>query len=771
MTPVQSNEQIDPVCGMPVDPNQKPLPEMRIHRSNTFLFCSPVCATKFELEPDKYIEDGPESPSKNRDEYPKGFICPMCPQVWNAQPDICPSCGMALEAANPLIDEADDTELPCMRRRFTIAAIFAFPVFAVAMPEHLPGLQGWVEGKWTVWLQFLLSTPVIVWAGYPLFERGLRSLVPWRPNMFTLIALGVGMGYGFSLLALILPDLFPAQFRGEDGTPSLYFESSAVIVTLVLLGQVMELKARAQTGKALRLLLDLTPKTARRIIGTTEEELSNQELAIGDVLRVFPGERIPTDGIVLNGTSSIDESMVTGEAIPTAKGIGSHVVGGTINGLGHLTIRAESVGSETVLSRIAATVAHAQHSRAPIQRIADRLAAYFVPTVIAAAVLTFTIWAFLGPEPAFSNGLVAAISVLIIACPCALGLATPMSIMVAMGRGALAGILIRNAETLERFGHVDTLVIDKTGTITKGKPAVSSVITTHSIAETELVKIAASLEAQSEHPLGTAILDHAYQQGIPPSSVKDFYSITGQGVGGYVGSVAAFVGNKNFINNSEIDTSALDGAAEDLRRKGASVVYCIRANELLGLIAINDSIKNDAEKTLSAIRDIGIRIVMVTGDARTTAEAISIGLPVDDIYADVSPIDKLKIIEQLRAEGRNIAMVGDGINDAPALAGADIGIAMGTGSDIAMESSDITLVGGALAGLLRARRLSIATMWNIRQNLIFAFAYNALRIPVAAGILYPLFSNTPGPMFAAIAMCLSSVTIIGNALRLRTKQI
>ena len=766
-----ANQKTDPVCGMTVDPCRSPKPPTYEYNGETYYFCCTGCASKFSDDPASYLENGPQPPIAATSHHTTGYICPMCPEVWNANPGICPSCGMALEAANPLEMAENDHELVNMTRRFAIAAICALPVFVIAMSEHTPGIRGLVPASWSGWMQFLFSTPVVIWAGYPLFERGWRSLVPWRPNMFTLIALGVGTAYLFSLLAFFLPDLFPAQFRDESGSPGLYFEAAAVIVALVLLGQVMELRARGRTGAAIKLLLDLSPKTARRILDDVEGEVSVDVLQVGDVLRVLPGERVPTDGIVLDGASAIDESMVTGESIPVEKGVGAHVVGGTINGLGSLKIRAETVGSATVLSRIAATVAQAQRSRAPIQRIADRVAGYFVPSVMAAAATAFMAWSIWGPEPSLANGLIAAVSVLIIACPCALGLATPMSIMVGMGRGAAAGVLIRDAEVLERLGDADTLIVDKTGTITTGQPTVRSLIATAPATEEELLRIAATLEAGSEHPLAAAILTEADARSITPGSLDDFHSVTGLGVWGRVDSEECFLGNAVFIAGQGIDISELDSSGEACRRAGSTVVFCARGTRLIGLIAVGDTVKNDAASTLGSIRSAGLHVVMLTGDARSTAEAVGAALPIDEIHADASPDDKLKVVQDLQSRGRVVAMAGDGINDAPALAAADIGIAMGTGTDIAMESADVTLVGGTLEGLVRARHLSVKTMQNIRQNLFFAFAYNAVGVPVAAGLLYPFLGITPGPMIAAVAMSLSSVSVITNALRLRAAKI
>ena len=768
MKTTEATSSIDPVCGMTVNPNRQPPPPAREHAGVIYYFCSTGCESKFATDPETHLKNGPQQPTAPSTNHTTGYICPMCPDVWSATPGICPSCAMALEAANPLNAEADDHELKDMSRRFYIAALFALPVFIIAMSEHLPYLHGIVAPPWSGWLQFVFSTPVVIWAGYPIFERGWRSFVPWRPNMFTLIALGVATAYLFSLLTFFTPELFPAQFRTNDGSPGLYFEAAAVIISLVLLGQVMEMRARGRTGTAIRLLMDLSPKTARRIAAGIEQEVPAEALVVGDILRVLPGERVPTDGVVVDGASAIDESMVTGEAIPVEKSVGSSVVGGTINGLGSLTVQAETVGAETVLSRIGATVVQAQRSRAPIQRIADNVAGYFVPSVIAAAAIAFLGWSFFGPSPAFANGLVAAVSVLIIACPCALGLATPMSIMVGMGRGAEAGVLIRDAEVLERLGEADTLVIDKTGTVTTGRPTVRALVTSSSFCEIELLRVAASLETGSEHPLATAILSEANARNIPSDTVEDFRSVTGLGVRGTIDQFDCHLGNATFISAQGVDISPMNASVEDLRNKGATVVYCARAGQLMGLIAVGDTVKDDAETALNEIRNAGLQIVMLTGDARATAEYVGAGLPIDEIHADASPDKKRDVVEDLRAEGHIVAMAGDGINDAPALAVADVGIAMGSGSDIAIESADVTLVGGSLGGLVRARRLSAATMRNIRQNLFFAFAYNAVGVPIAAGLLYPMFGFMPGPMIAALAMSLSSVSVIVNALRLRT---
>lgn len=762
----------DPVCGMTVDPTQTPTPESHDHDGQRFYFCCSGCAKKFITDPNKFLIEGPMAPPARNVQHTTGYICPMDPEVWSEGPTVCPICGMALEPANLLEISDKNPELDDMRQRFWVAMMFTAPVFFITMSGHIPGFSAIVSGEWSGWLQFILSTPVVLWAGLPFFERGWRSISPWHPNMFTLIALGAGAAYLFSFLALFAPGMFPTGFQSEGGKLDLYFEAAAVIITLVLLGQIMELGARSRTGEALRLLLDLAPKTARRIVeGKPDEDIPLENINAGAVLRVLPGESIPTDGVIFTGASAVNESMVTGEPIPVEKTPGDLVVGGTLNGLGTFTMRADAVGSDTMLARITTMVSEAQRSRAPIQRVADRVAGIFVPSVVLSALAAFLAWGLWGPSPALAHGLIAAVSVLIIACPCALGLATPMSIMVGMGRGAKAGVLIRNAAVLERLGEADTVVLDKTGTVTEGKPCVTDIIPQNGILESDLLELAISLEATSEHPLATAIIDAAAIRGTTPIALEDFKSVTGLGVQGRKGSDIYILGSAEFMQRKRIETADVEQQVTKLRSSGATVVYCAINNTLIGILSITDLVKENAKTTLQALKAFGIFTVLLTGDARETAEAVASNLAIDIIEADASPKDKLNTIKRLRQEGRIVIMVGDGINDAPALAEADIGIAMGTGTDIAMESADITLVSGNLEALLRARRLSVVTMRNIRQNLFFAFVYNAVGIPIAAGVLYPFFGLLLSPMIAAAAMSLSSVSIISNALRLRGAKI
>ncbi|MDE0939855.1 MAG: heavy metal translocating P-type ATPase [Pirellulales bacterium] len=762
----------DPVCGMTVDPTQTPTPESHDHDGQCYYFCCSGCAKKFITDPNKFLIEGPMAPPARNVQHTTGYICPMDPEVWSEGPTVCPICGMALEPANLLEISDKNPELDDMRQRFWVAMMFTAPVFFITMSGHIPGFSAIVSGEWSGWLQFILSTPVVLWAGLPFFERGWRSISPWHPNMFTLIALGAGAAYLFSFLALFAPGMFPTGFQSEGGKIDLYFEAAAVIITLVLLGQIMELGARSRTGEALRLLLDLAPKTARRIVeGKPDEDIPLENINAGAVLRVLPGESIPTDGVIFTGASAVNESMVTGEPIPVEKTPGDLVVGGTLNGLGTFTMRADAVGSDTMLARIATMVSEAQRSRAPIQRVADRVAGIFVPSVALSALAAFLAWGLWGPSPALAHGLIAAVSVLIIACPCALGLATPMSIMVGMGRGAKAGVLIRNAAVLERLGEADTIVLDKTGTVTEGKPCVTDIIPQNGILESDLLELAISLEATSEHPLATAIIDAAAIRGTTPIALEDFKSVTGLGVQGRKGSDIYILGSAEFMQRKRIETADVEQQVTKLRSSGATVVYCAINNTLIGILSITDLVKENAKTTLQALKAFGMFTVLLTGDARETAEAVASNLAIDIIEADASPKDKLNTIKRLRQEGRIVIMVGDGINDAPALAEADIGIAMGTGTDIAMESADITLVSGNLEALLRARRLSVVTMRNIRQNLFFAFVYNAVGIPIAAGVLYPFFGLLLSPMIAAAAMSLSSVSIISNALRLRGAKI
>ena len=697
-----------------------------------------------------------------------GYICPMCPDVWSAEPAACPSCGMALEPNAVSREPAENPELTDMTRRLLWAAPLTVPLVALTMGEMLPGLHALLSGAWNPWVQLALAGPVVLWAGWPLFERGWRSLATRRLNMFTLIALGAGAAFLYSLVAVLLPGLFPEGFRGPEGRVGLYFEAAAVIVTLVLLGQVLELRARDRTGEALRALLNLAPVTAQRIDEAGgESEVPLEQVQVGDLLRVRPGERVPADGSVFEGQSAVDESMVTGEPIAVQKGPGDPVIGGTLNGAGGFVMRAEAVGADSVLSRIVALVAQAQRSRAPIQRIADRVAGLFVPAVVGVAVLAFVAWALWGPSPALAYGLVAAVSVLIIACPCALGLATPMSIMVGTGRGAQAGVLIRDAEALERLEAVDTLVLDKTGTLTEGRPALRAVLPVEGQDEDSLLGLAASLERASEHPLAAALVAGAEARGLALSPVEDFTSVPGKGVAGRVAGRRVVLGNAAMLAGQGLDASALESEAEALRRDGATVLAMALDGRAAGLIAVEDPLKATTAEAIAALRAEGLRIVMLTGDNPTTAAAVAARLGITEVEAGVLPEAKSAKIETLQRDGRVVAMAGDGINDAPALARADVGIAMGSGTDIAIESAGVTLLRGDLRGILRARRLSRATMRNIRQNLFWAFAYNAIGVPIAAGLLYPVSGLLLSPMIAAAVMSLSSVSVIGNALRLR----
>jgi Cu+-exporting ATPase len=701
------------------------------------------------------------------------FTCPMHPQVRRDGPGACPICGMALEPELASKEDRQNPELADMTRRFWVAVIFALPVFLLEMGGHLfPAIHHLVPPTTSIWVQFVLSTPVVLWAGWPFFQRAWVSVRTGHLNMFTLIAMGTGVAWAYSVVATLAPGSFPAAFRGMDGTVAIYFEAAAVITVLVLLGQVLELRAREQTSGAIKALLDLAPKTARRIDADgSETDVSVEDVALGNRLRVRPGESVPVDGVVEDGRSSLDEAMVTGESMPITRSIGDRVIGGTLNQTGALVIRAERIGRDTMLARIVQMVGDAQRTRAPIQRMADIVAGWFVPGVIAIALLAFAAWSLFGPEPRFSFGLVAAVSVLIIACPCALGLATPMSIMVGVGKGAGLGILIKNAEALERMEKVDTLVIDKTGTLTQGRPAVTSIVTAPGYAEDEILRLSAGIERVSEHPLAQAIVAAAAARGIAVPQVSGFDSPIGKGVSGIVDGKTVALGNAAFLKESGIDVSSLLGRAEEMRHDGATAIYVGVDGIAAGIFALADPVKPTTAKALEALRNDGIRVVMLTGDNRTTAEAVARTLGIDEVEADVLPDQKSAVVTRLRNEGRIVAMAGDGVNDAPALAAAEVGIAMGTGTDVAIESAGITLLKGDLMGIVRARRLSEATMRNIRQNLVFAFAYNAAGIPVAAGVLYPILGLLLSPIVAAAAMALSSVSVIANALRLRAMRL
>ena len=754
---------LDPVCGMTVDPHTAK--HRHDYKGRTYYFCSGGCRTKFAADPEKYL-----SPDERKAEpVPAGTIytCPMHPEIRQDGPGACPICGMALEPDIVTADSGPNPELADMTRRFWIGAVLTVPIFVLEMGNHLVGGHGLIAQNLSNWIQFVLATPVVLWAGWPFFERGWQSLKTRNLNMFTLIALGTGTGYLYSAVATLAPGLFPADFRGHDGSVAVYFEAAAVITVLVLLGQVLELRARDATSGAIKALLNLAPATARRVTETGGEDVPLSEVAVGDWLRVRPGEKVPVDGVVLEGRSSVDESMVTGESMPVTRTKGDAVIGGTLNQSGGFIMRADKIGSDTLLARIVQMVASAQRSRAPIQRLADRVSAWFVPLVIVAALIAFAAWAIYGPQPRFAYALVAAVSVLIIACPCALGLATPMSIMVGVGRGAQAGVLIRNAEALERMERVDTLVIDKTGTLTEGKPTVTAIVSAHDYSETDILKFAASVERASEHPLASAIVKSATARNIETLPVRGFDSPAGKGAIGMVDGKRVVLGNSAFLDELNIGTGTLQDDAERLRHTGATVIFIAIDGKTAGLIAIADPVKKTTPAALKALSEMGIQLIMLTGDNTTTAQAVAHQLGIADVEAEVLPDQKSAIVEKLRKEGRIVAMAGDGVNDAPALAAADVGIAMGTGTDIAMESAGITLVRGDLTGIVKARKLSAATMRNIRQNLFFAFLYNAAGVPIAAGVLYPAFGILLSPMIAAAAMALSSVSVIGNALRLR----
>ncbi|KAA0585392.1 heavy metal translocating P-type ATPase (plasmid) [Azospirillum oryzae] len=763
----------DPVCGMMVDPERTA--HHAEHDGHSFHFCSVRCHDKFVADPEQYLkpEAKPAAPEEaGRASPQRGVIytCPMHPEIRQEGPGNCPICGMALEPVGAGIEEGPNPELADMTRRFWIGLVLSVPLLVLEMGSHIPalGLHDLVPPRLSIWIQFLLATPVVLWAGWPLLERGWHSFRRRSLNMFSLIALGVGVAYLFSLAATFLPGLFPASFRGMDGVVAVYYEAAAVITVLVLLGQVLELRAREQTGGAIRALLNLAPKTAHRIKESGEdEEISLDQVQVGDRLRVRPGDGVPVDGEVLEGRSAVDESMVTGESMPVEKEPGAKVIGGTVNQTGALVMRTEKVGSDTMLSRIVTMVAEAQRSRAPIQRMADVVSGYFVPAVILAALLTFVGWMVWGPDPAFAYALIAAVSVLIIACPCALGLATPMSIMVGVGKGATAGVLIKDAASLERFEKVDTLVVDKTGTLTEGKPRVTAVVPAPGVDEATLLSLAASLERSSEHPLAAAIVASAKERGLPVQDVSNFNSLTGKGVVGAVGGHAVSLGNAAMMRDQGIVLGDLEARADELRREGATALYAAVDDGPGGVIAVADPIKTTTSQALDLLKGDGVRIVMLTGDNRTTAEAVARRLGIGEIEAEVLPEDKNQVVKRLKAQGRVVAMAGDGVNDAPALAEADVGIAMGTGTDVAIQSAGVTLVKGDLGGIARARMLSRATMRNIRQNLFLAFVYNALGVPVAAGVFYPLFGWTLSPIIAAAAMALSSVSVVGNALRLR----
>jgi Cu+-exporting ATPase len=821
----------DPVCGMSVDPSTAR--HTAEHADKTYYFCCGGCAEKFKAGPEGYLDPvsrpqpaglvrlgtpAPGKPSAAPPLEPKPapsataatYVCPMCPEVRQSKPGPCPSCGMALESEMPLATThteytcpmhpeivrpapgscpicgmaleprtvsagpEENPELRDMTRRFWISLVLTLPLLAIAMADMLPGMPvpQALPSRWLPWIELLLATPVVLWGGWPFFQRGWASVIKRSTNMFTLIAMGTGVAYIFSLTATVLPGIFPSSFGGVanggmNGAPPVYFEAAASIVTLVLLGQVLELRARSRTGEAIRALLDLAPKTARLLLDGREEDIPLDQVRPGDQLRVRPGEKIPVDGLVIEGASSVDESMITGESMPVEKAAGDRVIGAAVNGTGSFVIRAERVGSETLLAQIVQLVSQAQRSRAPIQRLADRVAGWFVPAVIACAVATFVVWSFFGPQPRLAHALVNAVAVLIIACPCALGLATPMAIMVGTGRGASAGVLIRNAEALEILEKVDTLVVDKTGTLTEGKPRVMSIVATPGSQESELLRLVASLERASEHPLGAAIVSAAKDRQLALSAARDFRSFTGLGITGIVDRKSVVAGNEKVLIQHAIVTDALIDVAGELRRKGQAVIFAAIDGQPAGLIGIADPVKKTSAQAICDLKAEGVRVVMLTGDNRASAEVVAAAVGIDQFEAGVLPDGKAGVVQSLQREKRVVAMAGDGINDAPALAQADVGIAMGTGTDVAMESGGVTLVKGDLAGIVRARRLSRATMRNIRQNLFFAFIYNSVGVPIAAGVLYPFFGLLLSPILAAAAMSFSSVSVIANSLRLR----
>jgi P-type Cu+ transporter len=808
---------IDPVCNMDVNPeNAAGVYEFQGKR---YYFCSQHCLQKFRANPIAYVNApsleskesvAPAPPTQSMDKQgePSEYTCPMHPEIRQAKPGSCPKCGMALESIMPMMPATkteytcpmhpeivrdkpgscpicgmaleprvitladDNTELKDMTRRFWVSLVLTLPVLVLAMSEMIPGqpLQHSLSMKVINWIQFVLATPVVLWGGKPFFERGWTSIVNRSLNMFTLIAIGTGTAYLFSIVALFFPHIFPASFRGHGGEVGLYFEAAAVITTLVLLGQVLELRARSQTSSAIKMLLGLAPKTARVIQGNgSEEDIPLEHVKVGDKLRVRPGEKVPVDGVVIEGKSSIDESMISGEPIPVEKTAGSKVTGGTVNATGSLTMRAERVGSDTLLAQIVRLVGEAQRSRAPIQRLADVVSSYFVPIVVVIAIVTFIVWSLIGPEPRLAYGLVNAVAVLIIACPCALGLATPMSIMVGTGRGATAGVLIKNAEALEIMEKVNTLVVDKTGTLTEGKPRLFSVVSVGQLSENELLKFAASLEKSSEHPLAAAIVSGAQEKKLELYDVQHFDSITGKGVIGQVNGSSVALGNRALMEELQIALNPeIEAQADSLRKEGQTVMFVAVENKLSGLIGVADPIKESSREAIRLLHEDGIEVIMLTGDNKTTAQAVAHQLGLDNVIAEVLPEQKSEVVKKLQAEGKIVAMAGDGVNDAPALAQAHVGIAMGTGTDVAIESASVTLIKGDMRAIARARKLSRATMRNIRQNLFFAFIYNVLGVPIAAGVLYPIFGLLLSPMIASAAMTFSSVTVIANALRLRS---
>ncbi|MBZ5699739.1 MAG: heavy metal translocating P-type ATPase [Acidobacteriia bacterium] len=812
MTTEAGSIEKDPVCGMTVDPARATVTYE--HAGKTYYFCCRGCQGKFRAEPGKYlkpselhasreafsvkVEPAPApktlvgispaashavqiapAPARRQGALPAAappatkseYTCPMHPEIVRGEPGSCPICGMALEPRTITVAEGKNPELVDMTRRFWVCTTLTVPILLVAMADLVPDisrLMQWASPRTWQWFELILATPVVLWGGWPFFVRGWRSIVNWSLNMFTLIGLGVGVAYSFSVVGALFPEIFPASFRGEGGAVAVYFEAAAAITTLVLLGQVMELRARSRTGAAIKALLGLAPKTARLIHEDgSEVDVPLDQVKPGDRLRVRPGEKIPVDGVVLEGSSSVDESMISGEPIPVEKQKGARITGATVNGTGSLVMKADRVGSETLLAQIVRMVSEAQRSRAPIQKLADIVAGYFVPVVISVAAVTFVIWGLWGPDPRMAHAVINAVAVLIVACPCALGLATPMSIMVATGRGAALGVLFKNAEAIELMRRVDTLVVDKTGTLTEGKPKLVSVEPVDGFEADKLLRLAGTLERGSEHPLAAAIVKGAEERGVKLSSTEGFESLTGRGVRGRVENYLVALGNRKFLEELGVDPGAFSAKAETMRADGQTVMFVVVENKIAGLLGVADPIKQTTPEAIRQLHEDGIRIVVLTGDSRTTAQAVAAKLQIDEVIAEVLPQDKASIVKRLQGEGRFVAMAGDGINDAPALAQAQVGIAMGTGTDVAMESAGVTLVKGDLRGIVRARSLSRATMRNIKQNLFFAFVYNSLGVPIAAGILYPFFGLLLSPMIAAAAMSFSSVSVITNALRLR----
>lgn len=753
----------DPVCGMAVDPKQATY--KFDYQNQQYLFCSQHCLDSFKRKPDEYLHPRPQSQNKSINSHIE-YTCPMHPEIVQDHPGNCPICGMALEPKN-IEAKVDDVEYKDMHLRFWVGLAFSIPVLLLAMGNMIPAFDHIISQNLSRWLQFILSTPVILWAGWPFFERGWMSIVNRHLNMFSLISLGVGVAYLYSVFAFFFPHAFPPSFLHQGEVP-LYFETAAIITVLVLLGQVLELKARSQTSQAIKALLGRAAKSARIIVNGEEKEVSVDQVKVGDILRIRPGDKIPVDGKITEGKSSIDESMITGEPIPAEKEVGSSVVGATINQTGSFLMQAEKVGSETLLSRIVQMVADAQRSRAPIQSLADTVSGYFVPAVILIAILTFIVWALIGPEPSFVYGLVNAVAVLIIACPCALGLATPMSIMVGMGRGAEAGVLIKNAEALEKLEKVKTIIVDKTGTLTEGKPKLTQVISNENGKENEILRLAAAVEQNSEHPLAASIVQGAKERSISLPKVENFQSITGGGVVGKVENHEVLIGKPNFLQERKISgVAALQQKAQELQKQAQTVMFVAINGQAVGLITVSDPIKKTTANAIRQLHQLGQKIVMLSGDNEQTARSVAKQLDIDEVHAGVVPEYKQEFVQQAKGKDGFVAMAGDGINDAPALAAADVGIAMGTGTDVAMESANVTLIKGDLVGIVRAIHLSHAMMKNIRQNLFLAFIYNILSIPIAAGVLYPLTGLLLNPIIAALAMSLSSVSVIGNALRLR----